>query len=349
MLKGTRWFLISLALALPATNAMPVFVPSPNASAQDAARGSATAHANPSPQVKRTLQFPIANVIGTLFLVPGDFGGTRDLESVQLVGPAKGTITVDVAKNTLLMLDFNRIALTHPQFLEDASPQGIDAVKVSFRAMLENDINCDKLLEHVPHFRDLVYADLDHSDAKDEQLSHWTNLPKLRCIHAMACHINGSCLKNLSSSHELSTLELDYCPLVQSNLAYLLKFSKLRRLDVAYCGLTAEGLKYIGKCSELVDLSLADNKKIDDVCMKHLVNLKKLAYLHLTKTTVTVSGLKTLAGLPLLALDLPRSSYSQAEMLELHKAFPKARLALDIRDKKAKETMKWVYMTKFKD
>jgi hypothetical protein len=71
---------------------------------------------------------------------------------------------------------------------------------------------------------------------------------------------------------------------------------------VHHTGIGEIGVKHLSKCANLWHLRLEDNAKVNDACIKYLLNLKQLRELSLQSTNVSFNGLKALKQLNLVKL-----------------------------------------------
>ncbi len=117
-------------------------------------------------------------------------------------------------------------------------------------------------------------------------------------IHAGGTRVD-TVLKTLPQFSELRELSVALHPLDDpGNLENLLRLKNLLVLDLACAGIRRESLAIIGKLESLVDLDLSHNP-LDGADLRELHALKKLKYLDLTNTGVSVEGVDALqAALP---------------------------------------------------
>ena len=121
----------------------------------------------------------------------------------------------------------------------------------------------------------------------------------------------------------LKELFVPQCDIQPKNLIFLSKMPKLASLDLSQTHLTLSGARSLGACTNLVQLTLRRNSSFDDDCLRCLASLKKLRYLDVTGTQVTVKGLESIKGLSLKELWVERAILQKDEA-KLQKLFPSA-------------------------
>lgn len=258
------------------------------------------------------------------------------------VAGASGTVTVHVPPGQRVLFEANARAFENPSLLDHVSPHGIDILKVGLISLDDSeDGMCDKALAHAGHFQGIQEVRTDHSEATDAGVSKLKGIPSLVGISCYMSSINGSCFKDLATLPSLRGLWVSHCTLEQQNLQYLKDFPKLQFLNVDRTQLDATGSKSLALCKNLTDLSVRGNQKFDDKCLLSLLALKKLTFLDLRETPVTVSGIKQLRTLKLQKLVLPREL--NTNIAELQRIFPKALISADRVSKTVGEENKALY------
>ena len=279
---------------------------------------------------QRTINFPKKASIGALFLIrqyhPDPDCWCVNAWNEHQVGGAKGTVTLTVPPKTFLGMEANRRVFENPELLNQVSPEGIDALKLSFISLADSEDQLfDNAVEHVNHLTGLKMLAVDRSEATDTGLSKLKGLSKLHTICCFLSSVNGSCFKDLAKLPALCELSVAWCKIDLKNLDYLPSFPKLRVLDISKIHMNEASSIPIGKCSELIDLNVSGNHNFDDKCLRHLTGLKKLQYLDIGDTPVTISGLEGLRGIKLKILKAPYGLSKQLK--ELQKLFPGAAIS----------------------
>jgi len=293
---------------------------------------------NPERTDTREIKFPEDHALGPLLLVPmpasfatrddrGQISQQLTKKSAQIVGPAQGTVKVVVPPNQMLFLELNRYAMEHPSSLSKVSEHGIDAVRACFIIMEDGQSATDRVLQYLPHFHDLLSLDVSASDLTDAGLESLRRCIKLKYINANCClTVRGSCLRSLASLPNLTSLDLSGCPVDPACFRYLPQMPKLRFLAIDKTTAKQEEIKQIGQCHSLAVLRLSGCRELNDQSISFLSTLKNLDQLDIRQSQVSVAGLKKLSVLKLSRLGLPKPYYSQNELADLRKSFPKTEL-----------------------
>ncbi len=130
---------------------------------------------------------------------------------------------------------------------------------------------------HLTRFSSLYELSLANTSVTDVEVVHLRKLPRL------------------------TQLSLQGTKVTNAGLAHL-KGLKLNQLILFRTGVTDEGLKTVGKLDTLQHLGLGETNITDDG-LTHLTGLKKLTYLNVEGTKVTLAGVKRLmAALPTLQI-----------------------------------------------
>jgi len=238
-------------------------------------------------------------------------------------------VKVVVPPDQMLLLDLNRYAMEHPSSLNEVSEHGIDAIRASFISMDEGQSATDRILKYLPHFRDLFYLDVGGSDTSDAGMENLRQSTKLRYINARAClALHGAFLRLLPSLPNLTAIELGSCSVDQTCFRYLPQMTKLRFLAIDTKTAKREEIKQIGQCHSLVVLKFSLCPELNDQSISLLSTLKNLDTLDITNSPVSTGGVKKLSGLRLSRFALPKQSYSQNELADLKKSFPKTKFVL---------------------
>jgi hypothetical protein len=123
--------------------------------------------------------------------------------------------------------------------------------------------------------------------------------PSLERIIGFLTDIKGDCFKTFSRHPNLQGLDFYDCGIKEENLKYLAACPKLTYVDFHHTDMGEIGIKYLSQCANLSEVHVKNNARINDACLKYLLNLKHLSYLELDSTGVTFNGLKVLKPLKL--------------------------------------------------
>jgi hypothetical protein len=274
---------------------------------------------------KRSIQFPQKNAFGALSILPAaDYNTPRAKQ--PLFKQARGTI--EVAPGQMVILKAGHELLEHPEALDNLPPDAIDVLRVEATSLADNeDGMADGVLQHARHLKGLIELNLDRSDVSDAGLAYAAELPNLQRVGAYSTRITGSCFKQLSNHKKLMSLGFAEDTIKEENLHYLSTLPDLRCISLRRTGLSVAGMREVAKCTNLRSLDIARNPKIDDRCIQYIRPLKKLGWLWLNETKISVKGLLQLKGLPLHGIVLPAAHYSQSELTAIAKVLPGATLS----------------------
>lgn len=269
----------------------------------------------------RKIIFPDEHSLGSVALMPP---GAKRVAMKNQVAAAKGSVTLNVAPNMVLLFAASQYAVLHPKLLNEVTSSGIDAIKISFMSMdFTEDGLCDKALPYASHFSDAMRLDISESDASDAGVDRIKTMPKLRELWAYQSSVRGECLKNIDRFPKLEYIDLSSCaPFHQSDLKYLARLHDLKRLELSNSLISKDGVAVIAQLKELTFLNLSRNKAVADDCLPLLLSLKNLEHLELRETSVSAKGLLTLEHQKLKVIALSQHLFSQSDKAVLTKHFP---------------------------
>ena len=270
----------------------------------------------------RTLQFPNDSSLGALYVVP--IPKPWELENKRFAAKAKGDVRLTVPPGYMVAWDVNRHVLEKPECWNHVPEHGIECLRLRFFSLQEGEASLtDKIIQYVPRLKDLVYLDLRQSDVTDEGIGTLAVMKNLKEITLKNSAITGSCFKSLEHFPELKDINASDISLDQTALTYLSKVPKLKRLALSSTKLDKSDITKICKCKGLTNLSVANNRKVDDSCMGSFLALTELQNLDLGGTSVTLRGVAMLKPLTKLQiLVLPASIQTENDRQEMKKIFP---------------------------
>ena len=274
---------------------------------------------------QRILNFPQAYTVGEIRIA--SVSSDKTVRSViELEGAAKGKVVVPAGKEVTLIA--SQRLFREPTLIATLPADGIDCLALNATSWADSEDGLlDRALSFAGHLSGLSALVLDRSDATDASIARAAELPNLQSLSAFSTMCEGGCLKQLGRLKKLRILRLGNSTLKEENLQYLSNLPQLEYLTINRSGLTDNGMKYLAKCHNLTALGIAKNPKVSDAGLIYLVSLKKLRYVDLAGTSITIPGLIRLKQNPALAeICLPQLAYSRQEMDVLHQAFPKVLL-----------------------
>jgi hypothetical protein len=188
------------------------------------------------------------------------------------------------------------------------------------------DKMCDNALKYIGHFSGLTTLVVERSDATDNGLSDLHALKHLRRMCCFNSQVSGSYIKELADLPEFVELDTSWCAIKPENFKYLPLLRRLEFLSVSRCGLEISGARELAKCVSLKSLRAGQNPLFTDQCLQLLSPLKRLEWLDLRETAVTMKGIRSLSGLPLKKFNPPGALNTASDREEMKKLFPKAQI-----------------------
>lgn len=280
------------------------------------------------PQTKNTarkkpehyvLTFPPNVSLGTLDLATRRADSRFDITPVSV---ARGKVSVNVPSEQVLLLELSGQVAANPSLLDSIVNEPIKIIKMNgFYAMEDNVKSAtDLVLRHVAKLPNVEELHVSKTDVTDEGLAALKQMPKLFNLDCFITPVQGAFMKELAGKTHLQSLSFSHCDLDQRNLKYLPAFKDLRTLVLMSSKVGEPGFKFIGQCQGLEYLRVSDGP-IDDKCLRHLSNLKRLNNLHLGKTRVTIRGIRLLKGMPLTLITVS-ASVKPSDDAEIRRLFP---------------------------
>lgn len=263
------------------------------------------------------LPFPKEKGYGTLSKVVREGLLETNAKKTPL-GEAKGTIKLPA--DTLVFYEAGPRFFQNPRVLQGFPPESIAYIKMQFTAMEDAEEKlCDKAISSLRHLSGLRAANFDKSDTTDEGVAQLAGMPKLRAISTTETMVRGDCLKSLASCPNLSMVRFGAIQMKNESLRYLKDLKALKRLVVNRCGIDSQGVKYIAMCPTLTQLDISNNPKISDADVLKLKVLKRLEYVNLRDTGVTIQGIKDFAAARKVRIVMPKmlSQYTKAQRTDI--------------------------------
>jgi hypothetical protein len=265
------------------------------------------------------LPFPNEKGYGTISKVINESELETNAKRTPL-GEARGTIKLPAG--TVVFYEPGPRFFQNPQILKKIPPDAIKYVKFQFTAMDDSEEGMsDRAAGFLRCLNGLRSANFDKSDTSDAGLEQLAGLKKLTVVTASESMATGSCLKSLATCPNLLLVRFCAIKIDNDSLSHLKNFKSLVRLDLNRCGLNSKGVQNICMCSSIAKLDFSSNPNISDRDLLKLKALKKLKYINLRGTGVTVSGIKAFAAGSQVKLIMPKilSQYSKTEQSEINK------------------------------
>ena len=284
--------------------------------------------AKPPKVETRTIQFADRSV-GGLYLVPKMQAGNP--YGVREFAVAKGKVTVAVPENMEIVLRSNANLINEPQLLDGLADAKIDCLEI--KAVFLDDESAgtgDKILEHVKRLTELKRLIIPELGPSDKALSKLKTLKKLQALTCAIGISKGDCFKDMQEMPELTELDISDNLIKSTNYQYIEKFPKLQRLILFRVGLNDEGLKHVVKCSTINNLTIGGNRDITGKSLSYLLQLKDLAILDLTGTTITPADLVQLRVLKhLWRVYASQKYFTPVAVASLAKTLPGVQILVD--------------------
>ena len=263
------------------------------------------------------LPFPNEKGYGTISKVIRE--GMLEANAKKMpLGEAKGTLKLPA--DTIVFFEAGPKFFQNPQVLQKFPPESIAYIKMQFTAMDDAEEKmCDRAIEALLHLSGLRAASFDKSDTTDKGISRLSGMPKLRAISTTETMVNGDCIRSLSTCPSLSMLRFGAIQMNNESLRYLKDLKSLKRLVVNRCGINSQGVGYIAACSTITQLDVSNNPKITDADAMRLKTLKKLEYINLRDTSVTIQGIRAFASGSNVKIVMPKlfNQYTKRERAEI--------------------------------
>ncbi|MDR3614186.1 MAG: hypothetical protein P4L53_11535 [Candidatus Obscuribacterales bacterium] len=271
----------------------------------------------------RYFSFPTEYPVGALQLMGNEKEGIHRFG--RAIGIAQGSFSVEVPPGSTVLLELNPRCLEHPERLKNIKTAGINRLKIAYLSMDDNDHSlCDKALQTLPEFKDLISLNVERSDTTDKGLAGFKSLPSVKFLSAFGAAVEGPILKETPRLRVLERLNLQFNPLKSENFKYLSALPHLTELVISQSNLLDDDLKNLPKCSQLKRLDIGDNHKLTDKSLPAVKQQTALENLNVRGTGISFAGLLTLKDLKLTTLILSIKRYRPDELADLKKAFPKA-------------------------
>ncbi|MDR3614184.1 MAG: hypothetical protein P4L53_11525 [Candidatus Obscuribacterales bacterium] len=270
----------------------------------------------------RHFSFPADYPLGSLHMMGNEKDGTEADD--RSIGPAKGAVSLTVPPGQTILLDLNPRCLELPERLKNIHTAGINRLKMRYLSMDDNDhSHCDRALQALPEFKDLISLDVARSDATDKGLSGFKSLPSVKHLLAYGADLDGSIFKETQKLRNLESLFLSLSPIKSENFKYLSALPHLTELQLSHLNLEDKDLIFLSQCRQIKQLYMFGNPKITDKSLPVFKQLTPLEELDIRGCGISLPGVLTLKNLKLTKLLLPVKRYRPNEIEELQKAFPK--------------------------
>lgn len=264
----------------------------------------------------RVIEFPKQYSIGSLKMVPLKEGSGRQLEVT-----ARGKVTVPAGYCSFFSAQ--RQYLDHPEIAKTLPVNAFDSVQMSATALGDSEAGqLGKALASIVRFKSVRQVVLDRSDANDADIAQLASLPDLQRLSVFSCEAKGAFLKDFTAMQSLKSLRLSQNYINSDYLQYLSKMRNLEYLFLVRCMLKDDSLRHISHCTKLVRLDIARNPDVTDQSLKYIKQLKKLQFLSVDETQITLRALLSLKGLPLHLLARSDAGYSAKDLMLIRKTFP---------------------------
>lgn len=271
----------------------------------------------------RQVTFPTYS-LGRLYdLKPGvDWVKNKNIYG-QFFGTAANRLTVPQSARLALELDANLVE--QPKLLDSLTPDALFAVRA------RNFEQADGLLNSLSKLNGLRRVELVDCSFSEKALSGLSRLTELERLTASGCGLKGNCLKDLARLKKLKYLNISSNTLRPNSCTYIAQMTKMVHLDLARTQLTDTDLATLSNLANIETLNISSNPALTAKGFSTIRAFKKLDSLFVQNTAIKVCDLHALHGLPLHSIYLPELKIRNAEMQQLHRAFPNCQILLQSR------------------
>ncbi|MBA3857309.1 MAG: hypothetical protein C0507_10420 [Cyanobacteria bacterium PR.3.49] len=207
-------------------------------------------------------------------------------------------------KNRSLLLISRNDSITNPELLQGFAPDDLKALVFEPQAVTKPDGYLS-----IANLTGLKALNVKHSLFNDTSLEGLDKLVNLQYFNCDDTRVHGPALARSPILKNLRALDVSnnsgmvpFCNIIKD-------LPHLEELQIQHCQLDDGLLKVISECKSLKILGLSQNRDIGNAGVTYLLDLKHLAWLDLTRTSVTPDCLETLLSMPAL---------KKVELGELH-------------------------------
>lgn len=273
----------------------------------------------------REFSFPTEFSLGGLQIMGN--GIKRDESKAVNAGKAQGKRSINLPSDCTLLLELNPRCIENPDLIKNMPTKGINRLKLAYLSMDDTDhSNCDKVLQTLPEFKDLLSLNAERSDVTDKGLSGFKSLSHIKFLSAFGCGITGSIFKETDKLKNMERLDLMFNPLKGENFKYLGALPKLKDIDFNQCHLSDDDLQYLPRCPQLKKLRLSKNTRITNKSLPLIRQQNALEILDVRGTGIDLQGMLSLSNLKLKKIIVGARQYYPNEIAQLKKTFPDAKL-----------------------
>lgn len=144
----------------------------------------------------------------------------------------------------------------------------------------------------------LECLNLSFTAVNDSGLKWLRGLAQLRCLNLDSRLFSDVGMLSLAQLTSLQCLDLFGARISDVGCASISKLTDLRQLEVCGGGLTDGGVAHLAALSRLEHLSVAQNYRVGNRCLPHLIKLNELTTLNLSQCRVTSNSVVALGCLP---------------------------------------------------
>jgi hypothetical protein len=238
----------------------------------------------------------------------------------QFLGTAANRLTVP--QSARLALELDATLAEQPKLLDSLAPDALFAVRA------RNFEQADGLLNSISRLKGLRRVELVDCSFSETSLSGLSRLTELERLTASGCGLKGDCLKDLVRLKKLKYLNISSNMLRPNSCTYIAQMTKMVHLDLARAQLTDSDLATLSKLANIETLNINSNPALTTKGFSTIRAFKKLDSLLVQNTAIKVSDLLALHGLPLHSIYIPELKIRNAEMQQLHRAFPNCKISL---------------------
>jgi predicted Ser/Thr protein kinase len=231
---------------------------------------------------------------------------------------AKGICEIPVEQSLHLQI-IDPDVPTAPNFFLQFQPD--DITELSMNA---NEGVTDRTLQNLSHLSSLTYLAIPYTDISDAAIKYINQLPKLEALFIGQNPITENALLTLKRLNQFTSLGIGRLPSVHKILERLKSSKHLLVLQADQCNLNTSDIQAISEMKNLIELSIADNDKVNDKDFRLLTSLKKMQRFDISHTTFTAGILPLLKEFPdLHTVQISQQMWSQKDIERAKSMYPK--------------------------
>jgi serine/threonine protein kinase len=261
---------------------------------------------------QRILKFPAGKTLGSLI---DDQGFVIEAQEEK-----------KFPKDKKLLLISRNDTINNPELLAGFAPDDLKAIVFEPQAITKPEGYLS-----IANLTGLEALNVKHSLFNDTSLAGLEKLTNLQYFNCDDTRVHGTALARSPILKNLKALDVSNNSEMFPFCQILKELDNLAELQMQHCQLDDMLLKSVSECKSLKVLGLSQNRDITDVGITYLLDLKNLAWLDLTRTSVSPNCLATLLAMPALKkVELAELHWTDKQKTDFQKAVRAKKPALKI-------------------